>query len=200
MTIQKLALSLIFVSLLPACAPVLVTGVAVGASVAHDRRTAGAVLDDQTVEMKAGATIATDHDVAKQVHINITSMNGIVLLTGEANTLEARDQVLTKVRSVQGIRRITNEIVIGPVSSIPSRTRDTWITGKVKTALLTEKDFDSTRIKVVTENSVVYLMGLVTQQEADTATRLASDVSGITRVVKVFEFVEPARNAAGTAR
>ena len=200
MTTQKLALSLILFSLLPACAPVLVTGVAVGASVAHDRRTAGAVLDDQTIEMKAGAAIAAEHEVAKQVHINITSMNGIVLLTGEANTLEARDQVLTRVRSVQGIRRITNEIVIGPVSSIPSRAHDGWITGKVKTAFLAEKDFDSTRVKVVTENSVVYLMGLVTADEADTATRLAADVSGITRVVKVFEFVEPARNATGPAR
>lgn len=176
--------------LLPGCAPVAVVGVAAGASAAHDRRTLGAMIDDQNIELKAKARINNDATIKDQVHINVFSMNGIVLLTGEATTLEARDQVLTHVRSVDGVRRITNEMRIAKPSGFGSRSLDALITSAVKSRMLVSPDFDPTRIKVVTENSVVYLMGLVTHAEGDEAVALTTRIDGVTGVVKVFEYID----------
>jgi osmotically-inducible protein OsmY len=185
-----MATGLALLLLLQGCAPVAVVGVAAGASAAHDRRTLGAIIDDQNIELKAAANINNDAAINKQVHINVTSMNGIVLLTGEAPTLEARDQVLTQVRAVNGVRRITNEMRITEPSSFGSRSLDSLITSAVKSRMLVSPDFDPTRIKVVTENSVVYLMGLVTHAEGDQAVTLTTGIDGVTGVVKVFEYID----------
>jgi len=117
-------------------------------------------------------------------------MNGIVLLTGEAATPEARDQVLTQVRSIDGVRRITNEMRISAPSGYGSRSLDALITSAVKSRMLVSPDFDPTRIKVVTENSVVYLMGLVTRAEGNQAVTLTTRIDGVTGVVKVFEYID----------
>ncbi|HEX7044797.1 MAG TPA: BON domain-containing protein [Burkholderiales bacterium] len=172
------------------CAPLMVAGAGTAAVAAHDRRTVGAFVDDQAIELKAGSAIRTDQALASEVHINVTSMNGIVLLTGEAPTSELRDRVLAKVREIDGIRRVVNEIRIAPPSALSARTHDGWLTAKVKTRLMHTENIDSTRVKVVTENDVVYLMGLVTRAEADTASTAAAKVGGVARVVKLFEYLD----------
>jgi len=176
--------------LLQACVPAVVGGAAVGAAAAHDRRTFGAIIDDQNIELKAAANIGMDAELKKLVHVNVTSMNGIVLLTGEATTTEARDQVLTQVRAVNGVRRITNELRIAEPSSFGSRSKDSLITSAVKSRFLVSKDLDPSRVKVVTEVSVVYLLGLVTQAEGDLAADYAATIDGVERVVKVFEYID----------
>lgn len=177
-------------ALLAGCAPLVVVGAGTAAVAAHDRRTLGALIDDQTIELRAGAAIKADEVLARDTHVNVTSVNGIVLLSGETATGELRDRALAKIREVAGVRRIVNEIRLAPPSSIGSRAHDSWLTTKVKTRLIHTENIDSTRVKVVTENDAVYLMGLVTRKEADVATEAASAVQGVTRVVKLFEYID----------
>lgn len=172
------------------CAPLVVAGAGTAAVVAHDRRTVGAFIDDQAIELRAGSAIKSDEALKRDTHINVTSVNGIVLLSGEAATNALRDQALVKVREVAGVRRVVNEIRIAPSSTLGARTHDTWLTTKVKTRLIHTEGIDSTRVKVVTENDAVYLMGLLTRAEADIVTEAASAVRGVTRVVKLFEYID----------
>jgi osmotically-inducible protein OsmY len=175
---------------LPACAPALVAGAATGAGVVHDRRTVGAIIDDENIELKAAATIGMDPNLKNLVHINVTSFNGIVLLSGEAATLEARDQVLTHVRAINGVRRITNEMRIVEPSSFGSRSKDALITSAVKSRFLVTRDLDASRVKVITEAGAVYLLGLVTRAEGDLAAERATTIDGVERVVKIFEYLD----------
>lgn len=165
-------------------------GAGTAAVAAHDRRTLGAFVDDQTIELKAGAAINADEKLAREAHINVTSMNGVVLLTGEAPSEALRAAALARVREVQGVRRIVNEVRIAPPSTLGARTHDAWLTTKVKTRLIHTEGIDSTRVKVVTENDAVYLLGLVTRREAEVAAQAASTVRGVARVVKVFEYID----------
>ncbi len=176
--------------LLQGCVPILIGGAATGVGMAHDRRTLGAIIDDENIELKAAATIGLDATLKNLVHVNITSLNGIVLLTGEAATPEARDQVLTHVRAVNGVRRITNELREAPPSTLGRRSRDSLITSAVKSRFLVTRRLDPTRVKVITEAGVVYLMGLVTRAEGDLAAEQAATIEGVTGVVKVFEYID----------
>jgi len=176
--------------LLQGCVPAVIGGAAAGAAAAHDRRTLGAIIDDQNIELKAAASIRMDAELKNLVHVNVTSLNGIVLLTGEAATPEARDNILTHVRSVNGVRRITNELRIAEPSSLGSRSKDSLITSAVKSRFVVDRNIDPTRVKVVTEAGAVYLMGLVTQAEGDLAADRAANIEGVERVVKVFEYID----------
>jgi len=187
-TLSLILLCLVLV--LQGCAAAVVAGAATGAAVAYDRRTAGSIVDDEAVEVKASAGINADNQLKDQAHINVTSMNGIVLLSGEAVSAEARDRVLSQVRTIPSIRRIHNEIRIAPLSSFGARSTDSWYTSKVKSRLLFTRDLDSNRIKVVTENGTVYLMGLVTKTEGAIAANSTAQVDGISGVVKLFEFID----------
>lgn len=178
--------------LLQGCVPLLISGAATGIGAAHDRRTLGAIIDDENVELKAAAAIGLDSTINKLVHVNVTSMNGIVLLTGEAQTLEARDQVLTHLRAINGVRRVTNELRIATPSSLGSRSKDSLITSAVKSRFLVTRHLDPTRVKVITETGVVYLMGLVTHAEGELATENAATIDGVAGVVKVFEYIDAA--------
>tara|TARA_Y100001934_G_C12230707_1_gene715261 strand:- start:139 stop:714 length:576 start_codon:yes stop_codon:yes gene_type:complete len=178
------------ITLIQGCAAVLGAGAATGAAVANDRRTVGTMLDDQTIEFKVLDALRSDDDLWQQTHVNGTSVNNIVLLTGEAPTDELRQRIETLVHQIPKVRRVHNEIVIGAPSSLLTRSSDSWITGKVKTNLLTTDIQEATQIKVVTENGSVYLMGLVTQAEASRATDVARAVGGVQRVVKVFEYLD----------
>ena len=157
---------------------------------AHDRRSLGSFVDDSTIELRASGLANANEELKQQVHVNVTSVNGIVLLTGEATTAELHDRLLNDIKAISGIRRITDEIRIAPPSSVGERTQDTWLTTKVKAKLLNTGDLDSNRVKVVTENKVVYLLGLVKQQEGDLATEAVRTISGVERVVKVFEYTD----------
>ena len=183
-------LLLAVIVLLPGCAPLVIAGAGTAAVAAHDRRTLGAFVDDQTIELRAGAAIKSDESLKRDAHINVTSMNGVVLLSGECSSAELRDRALSQVRTVDGVRRIVNEIRIAPASSWGSRTHDTWLTTKVKTKLIHTEGIDSTRVKVVSENDAVYLMGLVSRREAGIAADAATTVAGVSRVVKLFEYID----------
>lgn len=172
------------------CAPLVVAGAGTVAVAAHDRRTVGAFVDDNAIELKIGSAIREDDDARENTHINVTSMNGIVLLSGEAATAALRDRVLANARGVAGVRRVVNEIRVAPPSTIGDRSHDTWLTTKVKSKLVGTENLDSTRVKVVTENDAVFLLGIVTRKEADLATGAATSISGVTRVVKLFEYVD----------
>jgi len=178
------------VTLTQSCAPLVVAGAGTAAVVAHDRRTVGAFVDDSAVELKISNALREDDEARENTHINVTSMNGIVLLSGEASTAALRDRVLANARTVAGVRRVVNEIRVAPPSSIGDRSHDTWLTTKVKSKLIGTESLDSTRVKVVTESDAVFLLGIVTHKEADLATGAATSVSGVTRVVKLFEYLD----------
>jgi osmotically-inducible protein OsmY len=175
---------------LQACAPVIVAGGATAAVAATDRRTLGALVDDNAIELKARKALNSDPEIGDDVHVNITSMNGIVLLTGETTTAELRDRVLGLIRDIPGIRSIVNEVRVAEPRAFAYTTHDGWITGKVKAKLLGDQNIPGRQIKVVTENSVVYLMGLVKQKEGELAAEATRTVGGITRVVKLFEYLD----------
>ena len=156
---------------------------------AHDRRTIGSMVDDSAVELKATGILTTDPTYTG-AHVNVTSVNGILLLTGEVPTAEVRDSLLTNVRNIPSIRRIVNEVRVAPPSTFSQRSRDAWITSKVKSHMIGTRGLHSSRVTVVTENTSVFLMGLVNQQEAELATNAATNVRGIERVVKLFEYVD----------
>jgi osmotically-inducible protein OsmY len=179
--------------LLPAlggCAAAVVTGFATGVVIAHDRRSVGAFVDDAVIEFKAESELRAEAPLAGRVHVNITSLNGIVLLTGEAPSAELRDRVLVAVRRVPHIRRIANEIRVAAPADLATRGRDGWISTQVKTRFATTDGLDPTRVKVVTDNTVVYLMGLVTRTEAELASAAAARVSGVKQVVTYFEHLD----------
>ena len=174
---------------LQGCAALFVAGGAAAVMSATDRRTVGAQLDDENIEIKVAAAIRSD-PALKPVHINVSSFNAIVLLTGEAPSAEQRDKVLAAVRDVAGVRRTVNEIRIAPAAEVSSRSHDSWLTTKVRSRLIAVEDLDSSHVKIVTENAVIYLMGLVKQKEAELATNAATEVSGVARVVKLFEYLD----------
>ena len=186
-----LTAAILATTLLTGCIPLLVGGTAVGVGVAHDRRTTGAVVDDQTIALKLYNTL--DQQLPPGNHINVTSYNGAVLLSGEVVSAQAREQAETIARRIEPpIREIYNELVIGPPSALSSRNNDTLLTTKVKAALLRINDipdFDPSRVKVVTERGVVYLLGLVRPREADAAADVASQVGGVRQVVTLFEYI-----------
>lgn len=172
------------------CAPLVVAGAGAGSVAASDRRSVGAFVDDAAIELRAKALATADDALKQDAHINVTSVNGIVLLSGEARTAELRDRVLADVRAIPSIRRVVNEIRVAAPSSANARSRDTWITTKIKSKLLVTRDLNAGRVKVVTEDASVYLLGLVTPAEGDIATEAARRVNGVARVVKLFEFLE----------
>ena len=187
-----LAVTLI-TSLLGGCAAVVVTGAATGVNAAHDRRTLGAYLDDEGIELKARLAITEDKELYSQIHVNIISVNGVVLLVGQAPTDAMRLKVGDLTRTIEKVRVVHNEIIIAAPNSYMTRSSDSLITAKVKGSLFGiegHKDFDPTRVKVVTENGIVYLMGILYRSEADSVATRSSRVSGVQKVVKLFEYLD----------
>ncbi len=177
-----------FAVILQGCAGMIIAGGATAGAMANDRRTSGAYVDDETIEWKIIDVLYQDEQIDQQTHLNATSYNGIVLLTGEILNQEMRVKIDEKIRSVQGVRQLHDETSIAAPSSMMSRSGDTWITSKVKTAMLTDDTDMGARTKVVTDKGVVYLMGIVSPQEADKLTEIARRVGGVQKVVKVFEY------------
>ncbi len=176
--------------LLQGCAPLIVGGAAAtGTSIALDDRTTGTVVEDQAIELRIRSALSRIPGMTKQTHINVISYNGIVLLVGEAPSESLRTMAGDTAQSQSKVRRVHNEIKIAAPSALMVRSSDTVITGKVKTALLNIgiRGADALRVKVVTENGTVYLMGLVTRAEGDKITNAARRVSGVQRIVKLFE-------------
>ncbi|MFW5451172.1 MAG: BON domain-containing protein [Methylophagaceae bacterium] len=181
-------LLLIPIILLQGCATAIVTGGATGTAIVSDRRSAGAVIDDQGIEFKASYRLFTNKEIYDQSHINVTSYNGIVLITGETPTEELKQQINAEIKAIPKVRRIYNELIIAAPSALPSRSSDTWITSKIKTKLATGDDINPFYVKVVTEHGIVYLMGIVSHTEAQNAVNIVTTSAGVQRVVKIFEY------------
>ncbi len=171
------------------CAPVVATAtVGTTAMASSSQRTFGTMIDDQNIEMKVGYTIGQDAELNDQTHINVTSINFIVLLTGEAPTHALKRKAERIARKHSKVRRVHNRITIAAPSSIISRTSDTALTGRIKTAMLSSHKFNANHIKVVTENGVTYLMGEVSRRVAHQATEITRGISGVQKIVKLFEY------------
>ena len=176
--------------ILHGCAAAVVAGGATGVAVAHDRRTAGTVIEDQSIELKAGQGFRDDAEINENAHINVTSYNNVVLVTGETPTEEMKKRAIDIVSNIPKVSHVYDELTLAAPSSLVSRSSDSLITSKVKTRLLTLDNFDGTRVKVVTEKGVVYLMGLLRRDESDRATEAARQVGGVQKVVKLFQYIE----------
>ena len=175
---------------LQGCAEALIVGgVTAGVMMAADRRQTEVMFSDQRIEFNAGSRI---NDALKgEGHINVTSYNYTVLLTGEVPTAQAKADAEKAALEVQNVKTVVNELQIAGTSSTASRSNDAYITSKVKSNFLGNEKFKPTDIKVVTEAGVVYLLGLVTRDEADAATEIARGTGGVQKVVRVFEYVVP---------
>jgi len=175
--------------ILQGCAAAIVAGTAGAVTAANDRRTIGSQIDDNNIEIKATLEIKGNDQLAKYSNISVISLNGAVLLLGQAPTEEMKSQAQALIKNIPAIKKIHNQIRISSNVGMTTKTFDTWLTSKVKTMLLTDDNISGTNIKVITENSEVFLMGLVRQSEGSKAVDIARNISGVAKVIKVFEYL-----------
>lgn len=180
-------LALAALTLLPGCAPLIVGGAMVsGVLVATDRRTTGAQVEDQGIELKSGNVVK---DLATLGHVVVTSYNRMVLVTGEVPDEASRSRVEQALAKIENVKSVVNELAVAGNSSTGSRANDVQLGLKVKASYVDAKDMQANAIKVVVERATVYLMGRVTEREGTRAAELASTVPGVTKVVRVFELI-----------
>ena len=178
---------------LPACAPLLVGGVMVGSSLmATDRRSSGAQVDDQSIELRGATRVG---ELATLGNVTLTSYNRIVMITGQVPAQADRARVEAAVKQLPNVRSVFNELAVGANSSISTMSSDSYVSGKVKASFVDAKDLQVNSLKVVTEQGVVYLMGIVTEREAARAAEIARSVPGVQKVVRVFEIATEAELA-----
>lgn len=185
--VVAVALAASLAATLSACVPLVVGGAAMSAMVAVDRRTSGAQLEDEGIELRGASRLR--EAFGDRAHINITSYNRQVLLTGEVPSDAARQQAEQIISRVENVRTIVNELAPIQNTMLVDRSSDVLITGKVKASLVDAKDLHAGAFKVVTERGVVYLMGRVTQREAERATAITRQIGGVARVVRIFEVI-----------
>jgi osmotically-inducible protein OsmY len=183
----KAVSGLLLVCTLGACAPLMIAGVAGTAMVASDRRTSGAQLEDESIELRAKARIRDN--LGERVHVNVTSFNRQVLLTGEVTAEKDRQAVVQLVERIENVKAVVNELAVMPMSNLSERSNDLLIVAKVKASFVDSRDLFANAFKVVTERGTVYLMGRVTQREANSATQLTRNVGGVNKVVRLFEII-----------
>ena len=172
---------------LQGCIPLAVTGIGATALMADDRRSTGVYVEDENIEWKARGRLIESY---KDAHVNVTSFNLAVLLTGEVPSEQMKLDIGNSVRSISSVKNVLNEITVGGNTALTARANDTFITTNVKTRFINNGKFSINHVKVVTEAGTAFLLGIVTREEADVATELARTTSGVSRVVKVFEYVE----------
>ncbi len=190
---KRIALSLAGIvavtHILQGCAGVIVAGGAAGAAtIATDARTTGTLVDDQAIEFRITSGFQSDKDLAEKTHISVVSYNRVVLLSGEVPTAELRSRAYNIVKEQPDVKRIFNEIHVAQPLPLRARNYDTWLTAKVKTKLLGTENLNALNIKVVTSNTTVYLMGLLSREQAQKAAETASSLNGVSKVVKAFEY------------
>jgi osmotically-inducible protein OsmY len=179
--------AIVLLSGLSACAPLMVGGAVMTGMVAVDRRTSGIQLEDEGIELRTSQGLR--QNLGENAHINVTSYNRQVLLTGEVATAAQKDMADKLAQSQENVKAVANELKVQAVSSLTQRSKDIIITGQLKALFVDAKDLQSYAFKVVTENGVVYLMGRVTSREAQRATDIARSVSGVTKVVRVLDII-----------
>ena len=177
--------------ILSGCVTALVAGAVITTvDVIHDRRTVGEYIDDGAIEVTARNIKRSDSDIREASRVKVQSWNGILLMTGEV-TDEATKQILvSKYSNIKGVRQVVDETSVDNKTPFLKRSNDVWIANKVKSRMVIKTGLDANRVKVVTTRGTVYLMGIVTQDEADKATEIAQKTRGVKRVVKVFEYTE----------
>ncbi len=191
---MRLVFLFLIAILLPGCSSIVATGSAeaTGLALLHDRRNSEAILLDEAIEIQADIERNKHESLRKNTHINVTAYNGKVLVTGEADNIKFRNEVLNQIRRINGVKIVYDEITIEPSSFLSARSHDAFITTKVKNVLTQIKHipgFDATRVKVVTEKAIVYLMGLLHEKEGKVAVEKARRVEGVKKVVAVFEYI-----------
>jgi len=184
-----LAISMMF--FLQACVPVVLVaaGAAATGLIVYDSRSVATMSTDSDITYRAQAKIASNQELADKTHISATSFNQVLLVVGQAPTEQLRDLAMSLMQKIPKVKHIYNEIVIAPPTSVHQRSKDTWLTTEVKTVLLEQKNLRSAQIKVLTEDSAVYLLGSVTRGQGDLAANAAKKVAGVSKVVKAFEYV-----------
>lgn len=185
--LTTLAISVTLAGSLTACFPVIVGGAVMGSLVATDRRTSGTQLEDEGIELRAASRVR--ENLGERVHVNVNSYNRRVLLTGEVPSLQDVQLVEQVVSRVENVQSVVNELAVLGNATLTQRSSDTLVTGKVKAGLVDTKDLYANAFKVVTERGTVYLMGRVTEREANRATEVARSTGGVQKVVRVFEFI-----------
>ena len=186
-TSLKLILIASLVPALQACFPAVATGVGMGAMMVTDRRSSGTYIEDEGLEWKVDKKIG--ERFGSNAHVNVTAFNRIVLLTGEVPDEATRSALEQIAASVPNVRGVTNETHVAGTSSLTSRGNDSMITSKVKARFVDANKFSANHVKVVTEAGTVYLLGMVTRSEADLATEIARTTSGVSKVVRAFEYI-----------
>ncbi len=172
---------------LSACFPVILGGAAMGVLVATDRRTSGTQLEDEGIELRAASRVRDN--LGERVHVNINSYNRRVLLTGEVPSLQDKQLVEQVVSRVENVQSVVNELAVLGNATLTQRSSDVLVSGKVKAGMVDAKDLFANAFKVVTERGTVYLMGRVTQREADRATEITRSTGGVQKVVRVLEVI-----------
>lgn len=179
-------ISSVFIS---GCSSLIVAGAATGAAASQDRRTLPTQLEDQNIELKAIKALFNNNELWKDTNISVISFNNVVLLVGQAPTASLKTKVTNEINKIAKISKIHNQIRIAAPTSFIARRNDDFITAKLKSSMLFTTGIPASKIKIVTENSEVFLMGLVTQEEAQKAVELARKSSGVSKVIKVFEYI-----------
>lgn len=189
---KKLVLLLLILPLFTTgCAAVIgASTISTVATVTHDRRSLGTIIEDQSIELKIAKLLLSDKEINNSSHINATSYKKIVLVTGETPTEAIKERIIDIIRNVEEVTHVYDELAIAAPSSIISRSSDSLITTKLKAKLLVQDDFDGIRVKIVTERGIVYLMGLVTRKEDDLATKVAQQTGGVQKVIKLFQYTD----------
>ncbi len=168
-------------------AAIATLAVALNGCAAKDRRTLGSQIDDNSIVIRAGNALEANKTLEQKANINVYSYNGVILLTGQAPNQALVEQAAELVRPTQGAKDVQNQIRVGNPTSFTTRSRDSWISTRVKSLLVADKEVSALNIRVITENGEVFLMGIVTEQEADKAVEIARHVNGVSRVIKAFE-------------
>ena len=190
-SISKLIVVVMLMATLSGCVTVAIAGVAIASiDILHDRRTAGEYIDDSSIELNATNYLLSRPELRASAHIKPDSWNGILLITGEIDNETYKQEVLAYLSSIQGVRQLVDETTITGKTPLLARTNDAWITSKVKSSLVFKTGLKANRVKVITTRGTVYLMGIVTREEAEKATEISRSVRGVARVVRVFEFTE----------
>jgi osmotically-inducible protein OsmY len=188
---QKIVMSTlaaaVVLATLSACAPLVVGGAVMTGMVVVDRRTTGMQLEDESIELRTAQGMR--QNLLDNAHVNVTSYNRQVLLTGEVSTAADKDKANKVAQSQENVKAVANELTVQPVSSLTQRSKDAIISGQIKALFVDAKDLQSNAFKVVTENGVVYMMGRVTSREAQRATDIARSISGVTKVVRLLDII-----------
>jgi osmotically-inducible protein OsmY len=188
MRVISLLLLMLISASLQGCFPVVAAGVGAGVMMTLDRRTTDAFIDDQRIETKAAELI--DQQFSVEMHVNVTSFNYHVLVSGEVPDESTKSEIEKAVSGIGKVSDVNNELAVSPISSLASRSNDSLITSNVKLRYLNNKNFNPDHIKVVTEKGTVYLMGLVNHAEGDAAAEITSTTQGVQQVVKMFEYLD----------